>query len=282
MPQQQALPTWVALNNANNGSPTGITDVNTGQPIAAGGLNGGDYFDLTNDEAAAASYTTNGLCYAGRYRWVKVDSGATVANVKTGTIGYLRNGIKLASAVTITAGSGQNNGTFQIAANISSGGGSGAIISVTIAGGAIVGQPTVINGGFGYTSVPTFTVAQGGTPGTVAGQLNTTPNSVTSADQIAAVTAIAVRPVVFLNAPTPGNWTFIQELGTATVLGKSTISGGAAGNYVNAVASDNGVVTTTAATGSPIGTTIGVAIDIPLASNLFKIQMGYAAMVVQD
>lgn len=276
MPQQQALPTWVALNNANNGSPTGITDVNTGQPIAAGGLNGGDYFDLTNDEAAAASYTTNGLCYAGRYRWVKVDSGATVANVKTGTIGYLRNGTTVKSAITTAVGSGQTNGTYQIAANISSGGGSGAIISVTIAGGAIVGSPTVINGGFNYSSAPTFTVAAGGTPGTVVAQLNTTPNFVTSADQVG-VTAIGVRPVVFLNPVTPGNWGFIQELGTATVLNGA---GGAitAGNFVNAATNGNGLVSSGGTTYVP--TTIGVAIEAGSVSNPFKVTL--TGPTVQD
>src|ERR1700679_2738742 len=107
MPKIQALPTWLAWNNCNFTSPTGITDQATGQPIAAGGLNQGDYFDATNDEAASASFTTNGLLYNGRYRLVQVDSGATAANVKTGTVGYLRAGTTVKTVVTLTAGSGQ-------------------------------------------------------------------------------------------------------------------------------------------------------------------------------
>ena len=90
MPQQQIVPTWLAWNNCNFTSPTALTDLRTGQPFAAGGLNLGDYFDATNDEAASGSYTTNGTLFAGRYRFVQVDSGAMAANVKTGTVGYLR------------------------------------------------------------------------------------------------------------------------------------------------------------------------------------------------
>lgn len=281
MPKIQALPTWLALNNCNFTSPTALTDPITGQIVAAGGLNLGDYTDWTSDEAGNASYTTNGILYGGRYRFVQVDSGATAANVKTGTIGYLRNGLVLKSVIITSAGSGQNNGTFTVAANVSSGGGSGAVISVTIVGGAITAA-SVLFAGYNYSSIPTFTIAQGGTPGTVVGQISTTPNIVTSFDQVG-VTGIAVRPVVFLNSITPGNYGFIQELGTATVLGNATIGGGnSSGGFVNVASGGAGTVNTTAATGSPIGSTIGVAIDTPLASSLFKCQLAYAASVLQD
>ena len=85
MPLQQILPTWVAWNNANFTSPTALTDLRTGQPFAAGGLNVGDYFDATEAEANSASYGVNGLLHSGRYRFVLVSSAATAANVKTGT-----------------------------------------------------------------------------------------------------------------------------------------------------------------------------------------------------
>jgi len=155
-------------------------------------------------------------------------------------------------------------------------------VVVVGSGGTITGA-FVQNGGFGYVGVPTFSLAAlGGTPGTVAAQLNSTANIVTSADQVGAAipTAIPVRPVVFLNSPTPGNFTFVQELGLATVLGKAGASG-AVGDYVNAVTTDNGVVTSTAASGSPIGSTIGRAADVVQASNLFKAYLGYAALTVQ-
>lgn len=92
MPFQPILPTWVALNSANDTSPTGFTDPRTGNTIFAGGLNLGDYFDLTEQEANQLSYTATGTLHAGRYRRVQVDSGATASNVKTGTIGLMVSG----------------------------------------------------------------------------------------------------------------------------------------------------------------------------------------------
>lgn len=89
MPFQPIIPTWLALNNCNDTSPSFFSDVRTGAPIFAGGLNLGDYFDLTEQEANQLSYTTNGTLHAGRYRRVQVDSGAAASNVKTGTIGFM-------------------------------------------------------------------------------------------------------------------------------------------------------------------------------------------------
>lgn len=285
MPQQQALPTWLALNNMNNSSQSGMTDPVTGFPYNGGGLNAGDYFDLTNDEAGNASYTTNGVLYSGRYRYVLVDSGATAANVKTGTVGYIRSGSTVKSAVITSAGSGQTVGSYQIAANPASGGGVGAIIQVIVGSAGTITSVSVVAGGYGYISVPTFSLTTlGGTTGTVAAQLNATPNIVTSADQVGSSpsSALPVRPVVFLNSITPGNYGFIQELGVATVLAKSSVGTAAIGAYVNAVTTDSGTVTTTAQSGSPIGSTIGNAVDLPANSILFKALLGYAATVVQD
>ncbi len=270
MPWLKALPTWLAMNACNFPTPSGITDVNTGQPIFAGGLNAGDYTDVNNDEAASMSNTTNGILFEGRYRFLLVDSSATAANVKTGTIGYLRNGASMKTVVITAAGSAQTNGTFTINADANSGGGVGAQISVNIAGGVITGV-SVVNGGYGYVTPPTFTISEGGTPGTVAAQLGSSVNLVTSCDQAnAGFGPGAVRPVVFLNSITPGNYGFVQELGVATVLGNASIGSGATGDYVNGVLTNSGTATTTAASGSPIGSTIGRAIDKPQASNLFK------------
>lgn len=63
-----------------------------------------------------------------------------------------------------TAGTGQTNGTYTI--NGVGGGGTGAQASITIAGGVITAV-SILNPGSGYTSAPTFTVAEGGTPGTL-------------------------------------------------------------------------------------------------------------------
>jgi len=64
-----------------------------------------------------------------------------------------------------TPGTGQTNGTYVIPST--GGGGSGATVQIVISGGAIT-SATVLTNGSGYTSTPTFPVAHGGTPGTLA------------------------------------------------------------------------------------------------------------------
>jgi len=281
MPLQQILPTWLALNNANFTSQSGMQDPVSGQPYNAGGLNLGDYFDVTNDEAASASYQSNGILYEGRYRLVQVDSGATAANVKTGTVGYVRAGSTVKSAVITNAGSGGTAGSYTVNATAGSGGGSGAQISVTVGSSGTVTSVSVINPGYGYVSAPSFNVATptGASGATVAAQLGISVNVVTSGDVAysglsnSALAGIGlVRPVVFLNSITPGNYGFVQELGTATVLGSSNLSDKTIADYVDYdTSANNGTVTTrTSPTNSPIGKTIGNAIDTPQTSLLFK------------
>lgn len=280
MPFQPIIPIWGGLNNANSPSATGLVDPVTNQQYNTGGLEVGDYFDLTEKEANTLSVSTVGTCHAGRYRYIQVDSSATAANVKTGTVGFLRNGSSVKSAVILTVGSGQTAGTYQIAANAGIGGGSGAVLGIVVGSGGTITNVYVVSAGFGYSSVPTFTVAAGGTPGTIAAQLNSNMNLVTSADQTT-TSAIPVRAVVYLNSISPNNFGFIQELGVATVLGNGTIGTVVPGDYVNAVSTNAGTVTTTTQAGSPIGSTIGRAIDVPVASNLFKALLQYVP-VVQD
>lgn len=141
MPFQPILPTFLALNAANDASPTYFVDLRTGLPVYAGGLNLGDFFDLTEREANQLSYTTTGTLHAGRFRRIQVDSGATASNVKTGTIGLM------------------------------------------VAGG----QPQL--------------------------------NLVTSYDKGIA----GAHPVIYLNAITPGNYGFVQELGIVNVLCGATL-----------------------------------------------------------
>lgn len=259
MPFVNALPTWAALNNANFTSPTGMTDAATGQTEYGGGLNVGDYSDYTNDQAKTASYTTNGLLYAGRYRFVQVDSGANAANVKVGTVGYVRAGSTVKTVVVTSQGSGQTPGTYLIGST--GGGGTGAVVQVVVSSATAI-TATVVSGGSGYTSVPTFTLATGGTPGGVAAQLDTTPNVVTSYDGTAVV--LNVRPVVFLNSITPGNYGFVQELGIATVLSGSAT--GTVGQFANVT---SGVLTTG---GTTYGVnTIGNLLDAQNSGTLTKV-----------
>lgn len=101
MPLNQS-PTFLSfnLNACNDASPSGVSDVVTGQPIYIGDLDLGVYFDLTEVEANALSYTTTGTLHEGRYRRVLVDSSATAADVKTGTIAYLTSVAKGVNVVT--------------------------------------------------------------------------------------------------------------------------------------------------------------------------------------
>jgi hypothetical protein len=283
MPNLQSLPTWGAWNNANFTSPSGLTDMASGQPVNAGGLNLGDYFDATNDEAANASYAANGRLYAGRYRLVQVDSGATAANVKTGTIGFLRTGGgsgAIRSVVITNAGTGATAGTYTINAT-AGGGGTGASIQVVVASTGLITSATVLNGGFGYNSVPTFSLTATSTSGgVVVAQLDSSPNIVTSGDQISA-TATGVRPVVFLNSITPGNYGFIQELGTATVLNATTAAQVA--QQFAIVTPGTGLMAASATTLTTY--TIGQVLDAVASVTpqvLFKVQLGYACMTVQD
>jgi hypothetical protein len=280
MPFQPALPTWLCINNVNSPYQSGQGDSNTGFPYNAGGLNQGDYFDLTNDEAAGASYPTNGLLYSGRYRYVQVDSGATAANVKTGTVGFIRSGSSVKSVVVLTQGSGQTIGTYTVAANVGSGGGSGAIIQVIVTAANAI-TATVVNGGQGYVSPPTFTLATGGTPGTVVAQLGISQNIVTSADVALSSSATAaavgpVHPVVFLNSITPGNYGFVQESGVATVIVQNTSATQTAQQFaIVQSSSPNGTMAPSSATYGPfaIGNVLDPLPTTPPAGTLFKIQM---------
>ena len=284
MPFVNALPTWLALNNANFTSPTGMTDAATGQPEYGGGLNVGDYSDYTSDQAKTASYTTNGILYSGRYRFVQVDSGATAANVKVGTVGYMRAGSTVKTVVVLTQGTGQTPGTYLIGST--GGGGTGAVIQVVVSSATAI-TATVVSGGSGYTSVPTFTLATGGTPGTVVAQLDTSMNVVTSADiALAASTTSpgAARPVVFLNSITPGNYGFVQELGVATVLSAASVIQ-AVNQYATATAQGSTPIGLMAASSASYGPySIGNVLD-PLggsqtAPTLFKVLLD--GPVVQD
>lgn len=68
-------------------SPSQLTDPRTGLPYQMAGSYVGVYMDLTEAEAQAFSSSL----HTGRYRFVQIDSTATAANVKQGTIGLQRS-----------------------------------------------------------------------------------------------------------------------------------------------------------------------------------------------
>jgi hypothetical protein len=145
----------------------------------------------------------------------------------------------------------------------------------------VLASVTVTNPGSGYTSIPTFTIAAGGTPGTVQAQMAAAMNTVTSINN---AIAAAIHPVVFL-APvtaaqvTAGSYVFVQELGIALVLGASSLTNGspAAGDTIIIPTSPTGPVQdptqSTSLTYALWSSIIGEAIDVPVASQLFKVQL---------
>jgi hypothetical protein len=80
-----------------------------------------------------------------------------------------------------------------------------------------------------------------------------------------------VRPVVFLNSITPGNWGFVQELGTATVLGQATAFGKATPAIGDLIESTTLGVVQDPSTQTMGPLFIGKAIDLPAVNKLFRI-----------
>ena len=222
MPQIQAPTTLLAINACNDTTFSGVADRTLGNADLYGDQQAGLYYDFnSNAEALAASQTSVGTLYAGRYRRVQVDSGATAANVKTGTIGIMPS----------------------LAAQIVDG----------------------------------FTTASALAPSV---------NVVTSYDQAIGNSVGGVRQVVFLNSITPGNWGYVQELGIATVLGKSPLTATpAVGDVVVSVAT--GVVDDPTQSGNPtyaiLKTVVGTAIDLPKSNGLFRVLLsGVGFPVLQE
>ena len=76
------------LNSSNDTVANGMVTPILGTQEPGNGLNLGDWVDLTDSEASNLSSTTQTL-YRGRYQRIIVDSAATAANVKLGTVAYM-------------------------------------------------------------------------------------------------------------------------------------------------------------------------------------------------
>ena len=282
MPFQPALPTWLAVNNVNSPSQSGQVDSVTGFQYAGGGLNLGDYFDLTEQEANQSSYLTNGLLHEGRYRYVQVASNATAANVKAGTVGYIQPGQFVQNVVQIVAGSGMTVGASVTGTTTGGGGTTQATYQVVVLTATTVAI-TLLTPGVGFTSLPTATITgTGGTPPTFSVQMGYSVNQVTSAD----IANNMVRPVVFLNSITPGNYGFVQELGIATVLSTAGVAQVANAFALPTPFGSTPIGLMALSTGTFSQYAIGLVLDPILTGSTaitpFKIMLGYAASVVQD
>jgi len=248
---------------------TGLQDSITGLPQKGGNFNVGDYCDLTAADAAVwnKQYETN--LYPGRYRIGALSPNATAANVAQGLPVALALGTSVNGVVIATAGSGQTPGTY--VAQASSG---AAVIQYTIGASGTLISVSVLNGGVYATgTIPTFTIAAGGTAGTVIAQMSVNVNNITSWDS-SAVSLTNDPRGVFL-APvsstqiTSGAWVVFQELGIAEVF-VATATATAKGSLAY-VSASGGAVTTIAPAYQ--AATLGKTIDTAAANTLTHVEL---------
>jgi hypothetical protein len=255
-------------------SPTGLTDLRTGKAENGGGFNVGDYMELTEKEANAWSqpYAGQGpLLHEGRYRIVGVSPQAVAANSYQGAVVGIAPGNVVQAATILTAGIGQTAGTYTATAT----GGtftSAAVLQYVIGAAGTLISATIQNGGsYSSPTVPTFTIAAGGTPGTVQAQLIASSNYVTTFDA-SAINVLSARGT-FLQSMTAaqitaGAWVLIQEDGIGQVYVTNTTTTTSGSILWSAT---NSTVTSNVGTASYTGT-LGWAIDAPVANSLCRFQ----------
>lgn len=252
-------------------SYSGLVDPRTLQPEVGGGMNLGDYFDLT--EAEAQSLSPN--LHAGRYRFVRIATAATAANIFQGAPVGFAKGTQVGQVAVAAVGSGMTAGTYSVNST-TSGGTAVAVAQVVVGSGGTITSASILSKGAGFTSVPTFDLtALGGSGGSVLAQMDLSPNVVTSFDA-SAVSLFSVRGV-FLAAVTAaqitaGAYVFIQEEGIATVL-VSTATSTAAG-AIAAASSPSNVATVTTTTGATlVPAALGTTLDLAAASTLVRVEL---------
>ena len=256
-------------------SRTGLTDLRTGYAELGGGFNVGDYMDLTESEAQSWSqqYAGQGTTlHEGRYRIVQLCAAATTGNTGFGKVVGTAPGSSVQGVSILTAGTGQTAGTYTVAA---SGGTSTttATLQYVIGSAGTLISATILNGG-AYTTatLPTFTLAAGGTPGTVQAQMVQSSNYVTTFDS-SAINVLMARGVFLATVTaaqiTAGAFVLIQESGIAPVY-VTTATQTATGSILwSATAS---AVTANVGTASYTGT-LGWAIDTVTASGYCRCQL---------
>lgn len=93
----------VQVNNINVSSLGQISTVAPG-PVNYGGQDDwGKRIEISNDDIKTYTNTTNGTLYGALYQMVQVDSGATAANVKTGTMAFLKDQVAGVGTPVVTS-----------------------------------------------------------------------------------------------------------------------------------------------------------------------------------
>jgi len=238
-------------------SPTGMSSPITGTPYLGGTLHGGDYCDLSAEEAAVWNTRFGSNLFPGRYRFVRFSPLATAANIGFGKPAGYGLGQTVAQVVISNGGtSATTDGTYTITST-ASGGTAKATALATVSGGIITAVQLTLPGA-GFTSVPTFGLTEiaGLTSGSVLAQMADSPNLISSFDtascaELSSVRGVFVTTSITAAQVTAGAWGVIQENGIANV----NVTAGtsiAAGGYL--AATTGAVVTASAAaTSRPIG-----------------------------
>jgi hypothetical protein len=260
-------------------SRTGLTDIRTGLAENGGGFNTGDFMDLTESEANSWSQQYSGqggILHEGRYRIVKVSAQAVAANTFLGAVVGIAPGSTVQAATILTLGSGQTQGSYPITAT-------GGTFTTAATGVAVIGAAgtlisfTITNGGsYTGTTLPTFTIAAGGTPATVQAQFSASSNYVTSFDASAINISVARGLFLFpLTAAqiTAGAWVLIQEDGIGQVFITTAASAASGATVWAQSASGTTTVATSAVPTASYAATLGSAIDVPTAGALARIQL---------
>lgn len=256
-------------------SSTGLIDPRTLQPELGGGMNQGDYFDLTADEAK--NYP--GL-FTGRYRFTRISLASTAANIFQGAPAGIAKPTTVGTVAIAAVGTGLTPGTYQVNSS-TSGGTSVAVAQIVVGASGTIISATLLQPGAGFTAVPTFTLtALGGSGASVLAQMAINENVVGSFDTTATISLNNPPRGVFLNYTIPtgttlatliaaGAYVFIQEQGIATAL-VTTATATAIGSIAAAGAAGT-VVTTTGATWVPAA--LGNTLDLSAAATLVRVEL---------
>ena len=260
-------------------SRTGLVDLRTNLAELGGGFNVGDFMDLTEAEAQSWSqqYAAQGAAlHEGRYRIVQLCAQATAANIFQGSVVGIAPGRTVQAATILTAGSGQTAGTYTVQGS----GGTAttqATLQYVIGSAGTVISATILNGG-NYTTptIPTFTLAAGGTPGTVQAQFMASSNFVTSFDSTAinnlAARGLFLAPVTAAQI-TAGAFVLIQEEGIGQVWVTTSAAGASGQTLWASPASGTTTVSTAAVVTASYAGTLGNAIDLPVVQSLCRVQL---------
>jgi hypothetical protein len=259
---------------------SGLQDPITGAPERGGNFTLGNYCDLSEKDAQVwnSQYNPPIPLHQGRYRIVQINSTAVAGYTGFGRPVAWALGQTVQQVSISAAGFNYTPGTYTVTSTAS--GGTAKATAQVVIGGANNGiiAATLLFGGAGFTSVPTFGLTEltGGTGASLLAQNLETANLVQGYDSSAI--ALAQPRGVFLSAATAaqvtaGAYVIIQECGIAPVL-VNVATATASGAY--AAATIGGVVTTTTpATAFPVGY-LGTTLDLAAANTLIRVSLDLA------